>query len=310
MSSVIKGIGKVFKSIVKVAKVVLPIALAVGAVVFTAGAALGVPAMAGGWGGAMTSVFGSSTIGNVLAGAATQAGYGAAMGAATSAVTGGNVMKGMQTGAAVGAVTGGITGWVSPHNIDPLKGVFSKAPDAAAAPNASTLSAAEGGVGNGPASGNGILASNTPAASPAGGPPNYQNQPNTNNSGGGGGGGGDGGSANDSWINKNGLLVGGLVQGAGNAISGVSQSNAERDISAQDKANIRENYGVGNADGTGNGLLTQRTFTPYTGGQTPQERFTPSYGGEYQWDPNTRRVVFVPKTNQTQPGTGTAPVTA
>lgn len=50
MSGLVKGVKKVFKKVSKVVKKIAVPLLVVGAVVFTAGAALGLPAMAGGWG--------------------------------------------------------------------------------------------------------------------------------------------------------------------------------------------------------------------------------------------------------------------
>ena len=114
--SLFKSIGRIFKKVLRVAKKVLPIALAVGAVVFTAGAALGLPALAGGWGGAVASGLGSlgisttGALGSVLTGAITQAGFGAAIGGGLTALTGGSFSKGAGVGALTGAVTGGLTG--------------------------------------------------------------------------------------------------------------------------------------------------------------------------------------------------------
>lgn len=109
MSGIAKSVGKVFKKVTKAASKILPAVLAVGATVFTAGAALGLPAMSSGWGGAVSSVFGSgSTLGNVLTGAITQAGYGAALGGAASALGGGSFADGAGMGAAAGALGGGL----------------------------------------------------------------------------------------------------------------------------------------------------------------------------------------------------------
>lgn len=117
MSGLVKGIKKTFKRISKsgVGKI-LGGALLLGAVVFTGGAALGLPAMAGGWGGAVTSglgalgISGTGAIGSALTGAVTQAGFGAAIGGVASAATGGDFLEGAAQGAMVGAVTGGVTG--------------------------------------------------------------------------------------------------------------------------------------------------------------------------------------------------------
>lgn len=116
MSGVVKTVKKVFKKTMNVVKKVAPIALGVGALVFTGGAALGLPALAGGFGGAVSSALGAvgvnatGALGSVLTGAVTQAGYGAAIGGVTSMVSGGDFADGAKTGAAAGAVTGGLTG--------------------------------------------------------------------------------------------------------------------------------------------------------------------------------------------------------
>lgn len=116
MSGVVKTVKKVFKKTMNVVKKVAPIALGVGALVFTGGAALGLPALAGGFGGAVSSALGAvgvnatGALGSVLTGAVTQAGYGAAIGGVTSMVSGGDFADGAAKGAAGGAITGGLTG--------------------------------------------------------------------------------------------------------------------------------------------------------------------------------------------------------
>ena len=116
MSGVVKTVKKVFKKVTNVVKKVAPIALGVGALVFTGGAALGLPALAGGFGGAVSSALGAvgvnatGALGSVLTGAVTQAGYGAAIGGVTSMVSGGDFKDGAKMGAAAGAITGGLTG--------------------------------------------------------------------------------------------------------------------------------------------------------------------------------------------------------
>lgn len=128
MSGVLKGAKKVFKKVGKVVKKVAPYALAVGSVVFTAGAALGVPAMAGGWGAAVTKglgalgISGSSGLAGALTGAVTQAGYGAALGGIGSAVSGGDFGDGAAMGALAGAATGGVMGGLG-MPVDPLSGI-------------------------------------------------------------------------------------------------------------------------------------------------------------------------------------------
>jgi hypothetical protein len=120
---------RLFKRVRKVVKKVAVPLLVVGAVAFTAGAALGLPSMAGGWGGAVSGalgkvgITGASTIGKVLVGAATQAGYGAVIGGVTSMATGGKFMDGATKGAMLGAVTGGFMGGMGMQT-DPLAKAF------------------------------------------------------------------------------------------------------------------------------------------------------------------------------------------
>lgn len=119
ISGLFKSIGRVFKKVFNVVKKVAPIALAAGALVFGAGAALGLPALAGGWGGAVSSALGglgissTGTLGTILTSVGTQAGYGALIGGAGSALTGGDFAKGAGVGALAGAVTGGVSGAMS-----------------------------------------------------------------------------------------------------------------------------------------------------------------------------------------------------
>lgn len=111
MSGIVKSVAKVFKKVTKSLGKILPAVLAVGATVFTAGAALGLPGMAGGWGGAVSSIFGTgSTLSNVLSGAVTQAGYGAAIGGVGSMLGGGKFSQGAGMGAVAGAIGGGLMG--------------------------------------------------------------------------------------------------------------------------------------------------------------------------------------------------------
>lgn len=127
MSGVMKGVKKAFKKVGKVVKKVAPYALAAGAVVFTAGSALGLPAMAGGWGGAVAKglgavgISGSSGIAGALTGAITQAGYGAAVGGIGSLASGGDFADGATAGALAGGLSGGVMGGIGMPT-DPLAG--------------------------------------------------------------------------------------------------------------------------------------------------------------------------------------------
>lgn len=112
MSGVVKGVKKVFKAVGKVAKKVLPFALPIAAAVFTVGGALGIPAMAGGWAGAVGKLTGNGLLGKVIGGAVTQAGYMGLAGGAVGGITGGTkgLKKGLGYGQIAGAAIGGIGG--------------------------------------------------------------------------------------------------------------------------------------------------------------------------------------------------------
>lgn len=272
MSGVIKSVGKAFKSILKVAKVVLPIALGVAAIVFTAGAALA-PAssfFAGGMGGAMSSIFGSSTLGNIVAGAATQAGFGALTGAATAAISGKDVMKGAQAGAAVGAVTGAATGLLKPQYIDPFNVKAADAPGVSngllnSPPTTAPAPTAQSGGGTGPSTQ---------------GPPPMSDIKTTQTNGGGGGG---TPPATPTWLERNGSLAGNGLLAVGNAIGGGEDAQARKDIAADERAGYAKNYA-----GSTNGLLKTGAVKPDTGlaqTATPQP-----FSFVYEWNPDTKRV--------------------
>lgn len=136
MSGVVKGVKKVFKKVGGIAKKVLPWALPVAAAVFTVGGMLGIPALAGGWSGAVSGLFGNSMLGSVLGGAVTQAGYGGLIGGGIGAIAGGKkgLIKGLGYGQMVGAATGAVTGAIG----------YAGSPAARGATSASTPGAAAG----------------------------------------------------------------------------------------------------------------------------------------------------------------------
>ena len=225
MSGALKGVKKVFKKVAKTASKVLPVALAVGAVVFSAGSALGaLPS----WGSAVTSLTGTSTFGNILAGAVTQAGYGSLIGMATAGVTGGDVIKGAQYGAAAGAVTGGITG-AAGGPIDPL------------APNdPATQGAATPGGGTMVQTASGVPATATPAVTTAAGATPTGAAPGLLGAGG--------------FVERNQELIGGVVGGLGKGL--LAAGEADDEGKSQMKL-LRERYKLdaANYGASGNGLL-------------------------------------------------------
>jgi len=219
MSKVVKTVGKVFKKVVKVVKKVAPIALGVGALVFTAGAALGVPALAGGWGAATSAI--SSTLGPTLApvvtGALTQAGYGALAGGAIAGVTGGDVMSGLKSGALTGAVTGGVMGGLG-MGTDPFKGIGETRPAVGAMPSGQQVVADAL-----PGSVNPALETTTVAASQAAPTAAVSTAQ---------------GSGLGSFLQNNPILAGSIVQGLGQGLSASAEADAYRERLRQ----IAKNY--------------------------------------------------------------------
>ncbi|MEQ8394977.1 hypothetical protein [Thalassobaculum sp.] len=275
MSSVAKGVGKVFKKVGKVAKKVAPYALAAGAVYFTAGAALGVTA-AGGWGavaGSLSSSLGLSPgLTAVVTGAVTQAGYGAAIGAAGAAITGGDIGQGALYGAAAGAVTGGISG-AAGIGTDPLgSGTGVTGGNAApAAPGPTGVANLQPPAGAATAPGSAasyVTGGNAPAAAR-----------------GGGGLLGPGG-----WLERNQTLVGETVKGIG---GGLLQG-----LSAQDEAKALENRDRRRAGNyaSGGGLLDRAAVVngarPGAAHPTVEEKYAPSHGYriEYRYNAETDQV--------------------
>jgi len=286
MSSVFKGIKKIFKKVVKAIKKIAPIALAVGALVFTGGAALGLSFAKGGWAAAassLTSSLGSGVLGSAITGAITQAGTAAAIGGIASSIGGGSFSKGARAGAVTGAITGGLlSGYNALRNpaaqagqgggvtIDaatgqPIEGGATTfpLPDGAAPPQMTAIDATGTAI--------------TPAANVATAPAPR-------------GGGllskviGKGG-----WIERNPELAGGLIKGVGQGLLSGAAGDDEL-------AYLREQQRLrgANYEGTDPGQNYQ-TAAPSVGGQAPTDRFNPkSYGSfEYQFDPTVGRIVRV-----------------
>lgn len=253
MSGAVKSVKKVFKKAVKSVKKVLPIALGVGAVVFTAGSALGaLPS----WGDAITSLTGTSTLGNILAGAVTQAGYGAAAGMGVAAVTGGSITKGAQYGSIAGAVTGAASG-AAGLPTDP----FSKTQPPSPMPGTSQAMNYQTAAGT--AGGPTVAA---PAATAAGTAT------------------GSGVMQPGGWLERNQELVGGLLGGIGESLIAGNEADdagkTQLQIMRERQRLIADNYG---SDGTG---LLAPGDTDYIADN--------GYGFQYAYNPDTGRIEQVP----------------
>ena len=265
MSGAVKSVKKVFKKVIKPIKKVLPIALAVGAVVFTAGNALG--AMPS-WGEAVSSMTGTSTLGNILGGAITQAGYGAAIGAAGAAVTGNDITTGAGYGAAAGAITGGITGAMAPSTPG--------APATPSAPGSPTSTPiTQTPLPPPPSAGAGPVAANTAAAAAGGGNAT-----------------GSGLLAPGGWLERNQELVGGLVGGVGKGLLASAESDdagkQQIEIMRERQRQIAANYGTPST-----GLLRQGD-TGYIDDLGPYATPSQAFNYEYQFNPDTGRIEKVP----------------
>lgn len=282
MSGVVKAAKKVFKKVTNVAKRVAPVALAVGAVAFTAGAALGLPAMAGGWGGAISGLTSSLGLGqgltSILTGALTQAGYGAALGAGISALGGGDPMQGALYGGLGGAATGGLMG-AAGYGTDPLAGTL-RNPAATDAPVQDLTGTMTSGqhtqlaqaptVGGAPTQlGMGAGEAPTQAAS--------------------GGLFGKGG-----WLERNQELAGGILKGVGQGLLG--QATAEAEAKAAMKlARERHNMAAGNYDTSGASWVRSPGRPGDPGAQTPEQRWGSAFNFEYAYDRQQGRIVRRPR---------------
>jgi hypothetical protein len=295
MSSVVKGVKKVFKKVTKVVRKVAPIALAAGAVIFTAGAALGVGPMAGGWGAAASSLTSSlgvqGSLAPIVTGAVTQAGYGAAIGAATSAITGGDISDGALMGAAGGAVTGGVMG-AAGMGTDPLANTFRS--DAGPVSSSTgitgariensgiagaTVQAAPGGtpaVTGTTATGSPITGTTAaPTVTPAG-----STAPTTSR----------GFFSEGGWLERNQGLVGPMIGGVGRGLLTGMAAKEAADSQQEQTQQIINNYGT-----TGTGLRMAATPQPAgPAGPAVHERY-PSAVRSWQYNPATGRIERIPQ---------------
>lgn len=291
MSSVFKGIKKVFKKVFKAVKKVLPVVLAVGAIVFTGGAALGLTAAT--WGGAGgvaasigSAIGGTGVVGSALSGAIYQAGVGAAIGGTISAASGGSFSKGAKAGAITGAITGGVSGAyghlktaaqsggaMQSAGTQPSGAVTSPLPDAGASQAGVNIDAA-GNMTNASA------AANMP-------PVNLQGSPGIGSK----IGSKIGGLFNQGgWMERNQDLVGNVVKGIGGGLAAGAEADAERDLLRERHNLTSQNY-AGTDPGRGyNGASGSRS------GLMPSQRFSADYYGsfEYRYNPETARIERVP----------------
>lgn len=301
MSGVASGISKVFKKVVKVGVKVLPIALAAGAIIFTAGAALGLPAMAGGWGGAVSSVTGAlglnSTLGGVLTGAVTQAGYGAALGGAFTALSGDGFTKGAQMGALAGAATGGIMGGLG-MNTDPLSGMFNKQAGQVASAGSALAptegAATQGGViQTGAASGVSNIGAAQAGAATVG--PAATAAPTVQAA----------SSGLGTFVEKNGALLGGALGGIGSGLMSGLSAKAKAEAEAKARKDLQDSYnGMPGYSYTDDGIDRPTPAQAFGGaGQTPTAQApstAPNYAagampgrGRYEYDQSKGKIVYV-----------------
>lgn len=276
MSSIVKGVSRVFRKVTSSPVVMIGAAvLGIGAVVFTGGAALGLAPMATGWSGAAASITGATgatgALGSAMTGAITQAGYGAAIGAGVSAVTGGNPLQGAAMGAAGGALTGGISGAMA------APAAVAGAPPATAPPTAQPTAVGGGAsvpaaVGKSiPTSGVAAPAPVTPAAAPAAAAPAAA-APSA-------------GTGIGSFLSNNQTLIGstlgGIGQGYMTGLAAQQQMEAEREMFAR----IRRSYNIGPTEAR---YRDDRTSRP-----TPGQAYGSGGiggGARYAYDPAKGRI--------------------
>lgn len=242
MSGVLKGIKKVFKKVINVVKkVALPV-LAIGAVVLTGGAALGI--LPG-----LSATVGSLGLSPALTGILTTAGRGAVMGAVTSGLTGGNIVK----GATGGLIAGGALGAVS-NAIAPVAKTVTGAATAAAGGNP-VLDPAMRSEGWTIGEGGAAAATAAPIASAAPGAGIL--------------------SGVGSFLSKNPIMAGSLIQGIGSGLAAKAQAKEARRQDAME----RDNYSVYN------GL---NSYPSMGAAAAPQPSGTAPF---IEYDPTTGRLV-------------------
>lgn len=286
------SIGRVFRRVGKALKKVAGPALAIGAIAFTAGAALGLPAMAGGWGGAVSGALGkvglssSSVMGRVLVGAVTQAGYGAAIGGVAAAATGGDITDGTSKGALAGGLSGGIMGAMG-MGTDPLARAFGQGGDITAPAASNTLASPVGGAMPAMAEGTGLYAA-------AGGAAPGAMAPSLPVAGGPAAAAGTG----PGWLNN---LTGnsGLMTLAGNALAGIGSGGADK-LAADERFRLQqagfdfERDMRGELVAANDGIRDYGQPLPATmNARAVGPTAAPAVGkGRYEYDPALGRIVY------------------
>lgn len=298
MSGAVKSVKKVFKKVTK--SVIGKVVIGAAAAFLTMG--LGSAAL-----GAMgaSSAFVNSTMGTVLSGAIS----GAAAGGLTSALTGGDIGKGLLFGGVGGAVVGGLK---SALGMVPEGAAAGGAPDASSAANAAqnvgplsqnvspdaigqaavgspqafgagpTIPAAGDALGQAQAGATGAFGSG-PAAAAAASPVQTASQGLL------------------GWLERNQTLAGSVISGVGAGMMGAAKADSDQDVMrlAMERDEAERAARRASHDGVGTrGLLTDANLA-YMDQQpqrpTPTQRFDPiSYRGEYVYDANLGRIVFVP----------------
>lgn len=274
MSSIVKGVKKVFKKVAKVVKKIAAPALAAAAVIFTGGAALGLGAMAGGWSAAAATVTSSlgltGAAGAVVTGAITQAGYGALIGGAASALSGGSFSKGARQGAAAGAVTGGLLSGINQAvNAGKVGATASKAPvslDASGKVIPTPESVRTFAL---PETGQSASATAAASAAPAATKGGLL-------------------SRAGRFLKDNPELTGNIVKGVGTGLLAGAEADAQRDLMRARYDRVAENYETDPG-------RRFRDAAPGSG-ETPIRRFDPSrYGSfRYEYNTGTGRIERVP----------------
>lgn len=258
MSGVLKSVGKIFKSVVKVVKKIALPALAIGALVLTGGAAIGaLPSL-----GTMIGGLGlSSGVTSALTAAVSTAAKGALVGGVTSAISGGNVLQGAGMGAGVGFAAGGLlgAGGLLAKGATAATGAGGVGGTAAAGSAIQNAGAVVAGGGAAPVAA-GVAGAAAPVASAGGG------------------------------LLSNPLVLGQIITGAGQGLGNAMAAKDQRKFAEDERRRVEESYAGGLGLLASDGYVSADPNRP-----TPSQRYDPfAYRGQYQFDQNLGRVVFVP----------------
>ncbi len=331
MSGVFRAIGKVFKGIVKVVKKVALPALMIGAVVLTGGAALGaLPALgtilgsigiSGGLAAALGGAISAGAIGAGVGGLTAAVTGGNILKGATRGFVGGAITGGLMGAAglvsangllsdfgigsqaahinglkAVGAAipkslvtptTGLLSGGI--QNVDIPASAVAKMPGSVAPPPTSMTDVASavqslppdpitGTAGNVAAdiAKPGLMSVGTPGATTAASTPSPFQQMLFG-----------GGSPFNTG------LLGSALSGIGQGLSDSSGNKTALRMQREEQAYYRQNYGIDPATGQLRGLMSQWSNPGPLDFDAQPERLTFRSPGRFEYDPTTRRVIFV-----------------